>query len=185
MRARTKRGVWLPVAVAVAVTTLSGCTNGHAAPASDGPLRNSNGISVPLDKLCAPGGRTWAFGFDQFTNHGHTTVVLDRVVLLRPRNEDLVGSIAVPGDQVVGAVSWPPKGHDLPPGWKHRQPVHGFRLARGKSFNLVLGVAATTQGLRATSQGGQIYYHDPSGKYVVKSYSANVIEAGASTKNCS
>jgi hypothetical protein len=184
MQARTIRGVWLPGAVAVAVAALAGCSSGYAGPATDGPLKSGTLINVPLGAICAPGGRTWAFGWDQFTNHGRTTVVLDRAALLRPRNEHLVGSIAVPGDQVVGARYWPPKGIGLPPGWKHRQPVPGFRLAPGKSFNLVLGVAAITKGRHASSQGGQIYYHDSSGRYLVKSYSANIIEAGANTGNC-
>ena len=31
----------------------------------------------------------------------------------------------------------------MPPTWKDRQPVHSFRLAPGKSFNMVLDVVAT------------------------------------------
>jgi hypothetical protein len=83
-----------------------------------------------------------------FTNYGDTTVILDRVVLLRPRNERLVGSYAVPGDLLVGNVRWPPTYPStisvpgVPAAWKHRQTVPGFRLAPGKSFNMVLGVAS-------------------------------------------
>jgi hypothetical protein len=184
MRTRTTRGVWLLAVVAVVVAALGGCGGGHAGPAKDGPLKNGSGIGVSFSAFCAPGGRTWAFGWDQFTNHGHTTVVLNRVVLLRPRNEHLADAIAVPGDEVVGLTYWPPKGTGLPPGWKHRQPVPGFRLAPGKSFNLVLGVVAITQGRHASSRGAQVYYHDSSGRYVVKSYTANIISAGAKTGNC-
>lgn len=132
--------------------------------------------------ICAPGGHQWAFGLQQFTNYGHTTVVLDRVVLLHPHNEHLVGSYAVAGDLIVGTVRWPPK---YPPGapavpgmraaWKHRQPVHGFRLTPGRSFNMVLGVTAIVGNRRATSQGMLVYYHDSSGIYVAPNYWANII----------
>jgi hypothetical protein len=127
------------------------------------------------------GGQPWAFGFDQFTNHGHTAVVLDRVALLHPHNERLVGSYAVPGDRVVGVVHWPPRNPATQPAWKDRQPLHGFRLAPGNSFNMVLGVAAIAGGHRAISQGELVYYHDSSGNYVAKSYSANIVAANTHT----
>src|SRR5215469_18861288 len=93
-------------AVAAALAfALGGCGSAsrpasHAL-ASDGPLSSGNGIHDPSPpaSVCAPSGRPWAFGLDRFTNYGHATVVLDRVVLLRPRNEHLVGSYAVPGDR--------------------------------------------------------------------------------------
>jgi hypothetical protein len=107
-------------------------------------------------------GDPFAFGVEQFTNHGHATVVLDRVTLLHPHNERLVGSYAVPGPYILGAMPWPPGPADLPPTWKDRQPVHGFRLAPRKTFTMVLGVIATTSG-RTISQGMRIYYHDTAG----------------------
>jgi hypothetical protein len=55
--------------------------------------------------------------------------------------------------------------------------VHGFRLAAGKTFNMVLGVGAIAQGDRATSQGMLVYYHDSSGAYVAKNYWANILAA--------
>jgi hypothetical protein len=177
------------VALAGLVSALGGCTHGHGGSASDGPLSSGNGIHDPIPRgsICAPGGHAWAFGLQQFTNYGHTIVVLDRVVLLRPRNEQMVGSYAVPGDLLVGNVRWPPKypGTISVPGvraaWKHRQPVHGFWLAPGKSFNMVLGVAAIVGSRRATSQGMLVYYHDSSGTYVAKNYWANIIAANTGT----
>lgn len=188
MRARTlRRGLLLPAAViGVAVAALGGCGGGHGSPAKDGPLSAGNGIHdpVPHDAVCAPGGRSWAFGMDQFTNYGHSTVVLDRLVLIHPRNQHLLGAYAVPGGRVIGNVYWPPHYPGMPPGWKDRQPVPGFRLAPGKSFNLVLGLAAATGGRRMISKGELIYYHDSSGSYVANSNSENIIAAGLSTKNC-
>lgn len=53
-------------------------------------------------------------------------------------------------------------------------PVHGFRLAPGTSFNMVLGVAPEDPG-RATSRGMLVYYHYSAGSYVAKNYFATVI----------
>jgi hypothetical protein len=137
---------------------------------------------IPQGSQCVPGGRPQAFGFDQFTNFGQVTVVLDRVLLLHPHNERLVGSYAVPGDRVVGVMHWPVINPPTQPAWKDRQPVHGFRLAPGKSFNMVLGIAAIAGGRRATSLGEQVYYHDSSGAYVAKSGWANII--ATNTRTC-
>lgn len=93
---------------------------------------------------------------------GHRTIVLNRVALLHPRHERLIGSYAVPGEYIVGAEPWPPGPSDPPPTWKDRQAVRGFRLAPRKSFNMVLGVVATARG-RVISQGMRIYYHDTAG----------------------
>lgn len=185
MRALSIRPKPLAVlALAALVTASSGC--GGGGPASDGPLSSGNGGNGgndpnPRFSVCAPGGQPWAFGFDQFTNYGHTTVVLDRVVLWHPRNEHLVGSFAVPGDRVVGVVHWPPRNPQTQPAWKDRQLVHGFRLAPGRSFNMVLGIAAIAGGRRATSQGELVYYRDSSGSYVAKSNSPNIIAANTHT----
>ena len=172
----------LPLALVVLAlaSAVGGC--GGGGPATDGPLSSGNGIHdpVPRGSICAPGGQPWAFGLQQFTNYGNTTVVLDRVVLLHARNERLIGSYAVPGDRVIGTVHWPPQYPDMPPGWKHREPVHGFGLAAGRSFNMVLGVAAISP--RATSQGMLVYYHDSSGSYVARNYWANII--AANTHSC-
>jgi hypothetical protein len=191
MRARTIRGARpLPlaaIAVAVALASALGGCGGHGGPAADGPLSSGNGVHDPIPRgsICVPAGRPVAFADQQFTNYGDATVVLDRVILLRPRNERLIGSLAVPGDQVIGTVHWPLKEPGLPPTWKDRQPVRGFRLAAGKSFNMVLGVVAITSGRRATSLGMAVYYHDSSGSFIVKNYYANIIAAGANTNNCS
>lgn len=88
--------------------------------------------------------------------------MLNRVALLHPRHERLVGSYAVPGVYIVGVVNWPPRNPPTSRNWKDRQAVHGFRLAPGKTFNMVLGVIANAKG-RATSQGMRIYYHDTVG----------------------
>jgi hypothetical protein len=117
------------------------------------------------------------FGDQQFTNHGHATVVLDRVVLLNPRHERLIGSYAVPGTLLIGVVPWPPKYAGMPSTWRQREPVRGFRLAPGKSFNMVLGVTATGRG-RATSGGMLVYYHDSAGNYVARNYFAMIIAVG-------
>ncbi len=175
MRSRTIGFRVLPSAVvAVALmSALGGCSN--SGPATDGPLSLHD--SIPLGSNCAPGGHSWAFGFQQFANSGHTTVVLDRVVLLRPRNERLVGSFAVPGDRVLGVARWPVTYHPAQPNWKNRQPVHGFRLAPGKAFNMILGIEAVTGSQRAASKGMLVYYHDSSGNYVATGKSANIIAA--------
>jgi hypothetical protein len=179
----------LPLAVLAVVfaTALGGC--GGGGPATDGPLSSGNSADgpIPSGSICVPGGRPQTFGDQQFTNYGHVTVVVDRVVLLHPHNEHLVGSYAVPTDLLVGTVPWPPKYPGTPfiPGipaaWKHRQPVHGFRLAPGKTFNMVLGMAALAAGRRATSQGMLVYYHDSSGTYVARNYFANIIAASRHT----
>lgn len=188
MRARTVRGVLLlPAAImAVGAAALGGCGGGHGSPATDGPLSSGNSIHEPANhvEICAPGGHSWTFGLDDFTNYGHSMVVLDRFVLIHPRNQRLLGAFAVPGQRVVGNVYWPPRYAGLPPGWKDRQPVRGFQLAPGKSFNLVLGLAAITAGRRAISNGELVYYHDSSGSYAAGSNSVNIIAAGPSTKNC-
>ncbi len=183
----------LPLAMvalsAALVIVLGGC--GAGGPAADGPLSSGNGIHDPIPRgsNCVPGGRSWAFGFQQFTDYGHTTVILDRVVLLHPHNEHLVASYAVPGEVIVGVVRWPPKypgtpfaDPSVPSAWKHRQPVHGFRLAPGKTFDMVLGVAAIVRGRRATSQGMLVYYHDSSDDFVAPNYWANII--AANTRTC-
>lgn len=165
------------VVVAAVLSALGGCS--ASGPATDGPLRIHDLIS--LGSQCVPGGRPQAFGFDQFTNYGHTTVVLDRVVLLHPRNQHLVGSYAVPGDRVIGVAHWPPRYPGMPPQWKDRQPVHGFRLEPGRTFNIVLGIAATVGSHRAISRGELVYYHDSSGRYVAQSQSANIVAANGQT----
>jgi len=185
VRARMMRVKSLPLALSamVALACLTGCNNGSS-PSADGPLSSSSNRhgTIPNGSQCVPGGRTQTFGDQLFTNFGNTVVVLDRVVLLHPHHQRLIGSYAVPGDLLVGAPGgWPPKYQGIPPGWKHRQPVHGFRVAPGKAFNMVLGIVATTPA-RATSEGMLLYYHDSSGTYVAKNYFANII--AANTKSC-
>jgi hypothetical protein len=123
-----------------------------------------------------------AFGAQVFTNFGNTTVVLNRVVLLRPHNERLIGSYAVPGEQVIGVPgNWPPKYPHMPSGWKHREPVHDYRVMPHTTFNMVLGVAAVNDHHRAVSQGMLVYYHDASGTYVANNYFGNIISANPRT----
>lgn len=131
---------------------------------------------------CAPAGHAFAFGFDQFTNYGRATVVLSRVALLHPRNERIIGNFAVPGDRVLGVMRWFPKNPPTQPAWRDRRPVRGFRLAPGKTFNLVLGVAAVIRGQLATSKNELVYYHDSSGRYVAKSYQSDII--ASNTHSC-
>ena len=165
------------VALAAALASaVGGCSSGG--PATDGPLGGGAFGSISGGEDCVTRfiSQLQTFGDERFTNHGHTTVVLDRVALLHPHNERLVGSYAVPGTLLIGTVPWPPKYAGMPPAWKDRQPVHGFRLAPGKSFNMVLGVAAAGPG-RAASQGMVIYYHDSAGSYVTSNHLAMIIAA--------
>jgi hypothetical protein len=180
MLARTIRMRPLPLAAAAAllVSVLSGCNSGHHDPATDGSL--STGGPPTHAEVCASGrvGQALTFGLEQFTNHGRTVVILDRVALQHPHHEQLVGSYAVPGQVPIGvADSWPPKYAGLPAAWKHRQPVHGFRLAPGKWLTMVLGVAGTSVGT-ATSRGMLIYYHNRSVSYVTKDELAMTVDAG-------
>jgi hypothetical protein len=165
------------------VCVIVGCNGkGSGGPATDGPLSSAasrHGPS-PQGSECVPGGRPQAFGLTSFTNYGTATVILDRVVLLRPHNERLVGSFAVPGARVLGVAHWPVTYHPAQPNWKNRQLVHGFRLAPRKSFNMILGVAAIAP-TRATSQGMLVYYHNSSGSYVAKNLWANIIAANTYT----
>jgi hypothetical protein len=185
MRAPHGRTKSRSVAAALAVLLACGmaaCSSDPGGPSSDGPL--SSGLKhgpIPKGSICVPGREgPQTFGDQIYTNYGHTTVVIDRVTLLDPHNQRLIGSYAVPGGEGVGAIHWPPTGSrqfPLPPGWKDRQPVHGFRLAPGKKFNMVIGVAAIRAGRAATSQGILVYYHDAAGSYVARNYFQNIIAA--------
>jgi hypothetical protein len=159
-------------------SALAGCGGGNG-PTTDGPLNGGPfpGMSGGAACLINPVGDPVTFGLERFTNHGHTTLVLDRVSLLHPRGLRLLGSYAVPGIPVVGlARGWPPrffKG-SRPPTWKDRQPVHGFRVAPGKHFNMVLGVVPTITPL-ASAPGMVIRYHDPTGSYLAEDHLAMFI----------
>jgi hypothetical protein len=166
------------VALAAALAS-AGC--GSSGPATDGPLRGGpfGGPSGGADGADARVGQPVTFGDERFTNHGHTTVVLDRVALRHPRHVRLIGSYAVPGVGLAGVGrGWPPRYSGLPPTWKYRQPVHGFRLAPGKSFNMVLGVVAAAGTPCARSPGMVIYYHDSAGSYVADDHFAMIIAVG-------
>jgi hypothetical protein len=173
---------WLTAAVLTAVAIALGGCGGQGGPALDGPL--GSGSNPEHGSVCVPGrvGVPQTFGLSQFTNHGHLPVVLDRVTLQDPHHLRLIGSYAVPGAVLVGVPgNWPPKYAGIPSAWYHRQPVHGFRLAPRKTFNMVLGAAATTAG-HPTSRGMLVYYHDSSGSYVTR---ANVgMTIGASKSGC-
>jgi hypothetical protein len=136
------------------VCLAGGCSRHGGGPAADGPLSSAAFGSITGGANCAPGGEAQTFGTEVFTNHGQTSVVLDRVVLLRPRNERLLGSYAVPGTFMIGVVPWPPRYADMPPTWKYREPVHAF------------------------SQGMRVYYHDSAGSYVATDHLAMIIALG-------
>jgi hypothetical protein len=169
----------MPLAAVALAAVLASAGCGSSGPATDGPLRGGAfGFDGGFD--CSPGrvGQPVSFGDEQFTNHGHDTLVLDGVGLREPRNVRLVGSLVVPGTDGIGVGrGFPPRWRGLPPTWKLRQRVHGFRLAAGKSFQIVVGVAATG-GRPARSPGMAIYYHDPAGRYVVVDHFAMIIAVG-------
>jgi len=160
--------------VALLAAALAGCTSANGSRATDGPLSSGAGKDskiVPHGGICATRytGRFQAFGDAQFTNYGHVTVVLDRVDLLHPRNERLIGSNVVPGRVLIGALPWPPSYPRDRALWKTRRPVHGCRVAPGKTFNMVLGVTAVGPG-DANSQGMLVYYHDADGSHAAPNY---------------
>ena len=175
LKMRIKPLVVLAVAAAL-MSAVGGC--GRGGPATDGPLSSGTSIHgrIPSGDNCVPGGHAQTFGDQVFTNYGQVTVVLDRVVLLHPRNERLIASYAVPGKLLIGVVFWPPKYAGMPSTWKHRQPVHGFRLAPGRSFNMVLGAIAIAPG-QASARGMLVYYHDSAGSYVAPNYFGMIIAA--------
>ncbi len=180
MQVRAARTRSLPLVVALVVAlvglVLSGC-NGHRGPVTDGPL--GTGGDPTHAEVCDSGrvGQPLTFGLEQFTNHGRSIVTLDRVILQHPHHERLVGSYAVPGQSPIGVGNWPPHYAGLPPTWKNREQVHGFRLAPGKSFIMVLGVAGTVLG-KATSRGMLIYYHTSTVSYVTQDELAMTVDAG-------
>jgi len=157
------------------VSFLAACRSNHD-PAGNGPL--SSGVDGHLERGfdCVPGGEGQTFAGQTFTNHGNIPVILDRIVLLRASNERIIGSYAMPGQRLIGIVPWPPKYRHMPPTWKDRQPVRGFRVTSGKSFNMVLGTEAIVAG-RATAKGMLIYYHDSRGAYVAKNLVGMIIAA--------
>jgi hypothetical protein len=168
---------------ALLVGALAGCHSGSVDPAASGPLASGSGKDGTIlrhggECVTRFYGRNWAFGIAVFTNYGHATVVLDRVVLLHPRNERLIGSDVVPGPHsVIGAIAWPPNWPSVRAAWKTRQPVAGYRVAPGKSFEMVLGVTYAGPG-NATSDGMQVFYHDAAGRYVAPNYFGMQIAAG-------
>ena len=171
---------------ALLACALAGCHSARGDPATRGPL--SSGTSqygrIPRGANCLDRrGVPETFGDQQFTNYGHATVVLDRVLLLHPHNERLIGAYAIPGTEVVGVIPWPPKYPGMAQGWDHRQSVQGYRVAPGKTFNMVLGVTFAGPGF-ATSQGMLVYYHDAAGSYVAPNYFAMQIAATRSGKGC-
>jgi hypothetical protein len=106
------RSLLLAVTGLALAAALSDCGSGGGGPSADGPLSSGTSAHAPVPRgsACVPTrlSQAVAFGFEDFTNYGHTPVVLDRVVLSRPRHERLVGSYAVPGDTgIVGGWYWP------------------------------------------------------------------------------
>jgi hypothetical protein len=159
------------MALLVVLASATGaCSSSHgSAPSADGPLTTSTEHGFN----CASGTRLQTFGDQLFTNHGRTSVVVDRVVLMHPRGgERLIAAYAVPSNGLVGVQNWPPH-FDVPPAWKDRRLARGYRLAPGKTFGMVLEVAGATVGT-ATSQGMLVYYHDPAA-YVTPNHFAMII----------
>jgi hypothetical protein len=83
------------------------------------------------------------------------------------------GSASASQPIVGGPLSGPAGGSDCQP---TRQPVHGFRLAPGKEFNLALGTAADTRPL-AEARGMVIRYHDKADRYVYTNHFGMLITA--------
>jgi hypothetical protein len=160
---------------ALLVPALAGCSSPSHDPAANGPLASGTGKDGRTlghgGSVCLPRFNGWreTFGDVWYTNYGHTTVVLDRVVLLRPRDEHLFAAEVVPGKHLIGAIPWPPNWPSVRGAWKTRQPVHGYRVAPGKTFDEVIGVEPTGP-RNATSQGTLLYYHDHAGSYVAPNY---------------
>ena len=119
----------LPALALTAGLASAGC--GSGGPATDGPLRDvpDGGAECQVTHV----GQIVTFGLETFTNYGQTTLVLDGASLLHSRGLRVVGSAAMPGEQELGEMfGWPPKHRDMPPGWKHRRVVHGFRPGTGQ-----------------------------------------------------
>jgi hypothetical protein len=168
--------------VALLACALAGCHSASGDPATRGPL--SSGTSqygrIPRGGNCItfpPATPRNTFADQFFTNFGHATVVLDRVVLLHPHNERLIGSAVVPGKQGIGVIAWPPGDPSIRGLWKTSQPVHGYQVAPGKTFNMVIGAEPAGPG-KATSQGMLVYYHDGAGSYVAPNYFTMQIAPG-------
>jgi hypothetical protein len=130
--------------------------------------RGGNCVTFP------PSTPAQSFADQTFTNYGHATVVLDRIVLLHPHNEHLIAAYAIPGTRLAGVLRWPPK---YRPGWSHRKPIRGYRVAAGKSSNMVIG-AEPAGPAKATSQGLVLYYHDSAGSCVAPNYFAMDVAPG-------
>jgi len=108
MYGRIRSLTLVAVATAAALASaLAGCQSGGSL-ADDGPLSGGDDPHDPIPRgaVYTPYGGPQTSGLQVFTNHGSTTVILDRVVLLRPRNQRLLGSYAVP----TGTFSWEPAG---------------------------------------------------------------------------
>jgi hypothetical protein len=169
---------------AVLASIVCGCASGGVTPG--GPLSTGNGIDKPPNNFfgsCIPGGRPAALGYDVFTSYGHATVTLSRVALVHPRNQRIIAAYAAPGTWTLGQYRWPPpKKPPTQPQWKDRQPVHGYRVPAGKSFDLVLDITAIDNSQRATSRDQLVYYRDSSGRYAVKTYASLTISAN--THSC-
>ncbi len=133
-RVARARSLTLAIVSATLLAGLAGCGRDHVS--SDGPLSSASSRHglIPNGAICAPGDHPETFGEQIFTNFGKTTVVLDRVTLLHPRNERLVGSYAVPGSQLIG----------VPGNWPVRH-CQGFELTATKRVAEAGGRARVTE----------------------------------------
>jgi len=94
------------MALASALTlAVSGCSRDRGPSVRD-PLGGGAFGSISDDDDCAPGhvNQPQTFGDERFTNNGQSAVVIDRVVLLHPHSERLVGSYAMPGNSFIRAT---------------------------------------------------------------------------------
>jgi hypothetical protein len=170
--------VKIRVALAALLTVvLAGCSSDSHP--YDGPLSSAAGLHDPIPRggnciTFPPSTRAQAFADQTFTNYGHVTVVLDRIVVLHPHNFRLIAAYAIPGTGLVGILEWPPS---YRPRWSHRKPIRGYRVAPRQSFNMVVGGEPAGPG-KATSQGLLLYYHDSAGSYVAPNYFAMDVAPG-------
>jgi hypothetical protein len=164
------------LAVAAILTPLlTGCSSsGKSSSVDGGPLGGASSGDSTL--ACARVGQAVTFAAESFTNKGHSALILNRIELRDPHGVHLIGAYVVPGTAMLGVTQgWPPKfPTGIPRMWKRRQPVTGFQLAAGKSFNMVLGVKATARP-QGSSPGMAIYYHDPAGRYVVNDHLGMIV----------
>src|SRR5438067_2447269 len=122
---------------------LAGCSASARHGPAAGPLGYPDGANQ--SGLCQPDlhGQPETVATDDIRNNGHHTVVIDRLVLVRPRHLALVGSYIVPGQFAVGQwASFPPPARQLDMGvqWASRHVTTGALVLPGHWINPVIGL---------------------------------------------